>query len=63
MGDVVQFMYGADGLDPAEMEGNEQPVDFTRLMQHVKVRTSRPGNCMVLVLLVINTLFPVNSLA
>ena len=37
MGDVVQFMYGADGLDPAEMEGNEQPVDFPRTMQHIKV--------------------------
>ena len=55
MGDVVQFMYGADGLDPAEMEGDEQPVDFNRLMQHVKVRTS--CNSMVMLLLVINTLF------
>ena len=43
MGDVVQFMYGADGLDPAEMEGDEQPVDFNRLMQHVKVRTRCPS--------------------
>ena len=37
MGDVVQFMYGADGLDPAEMEGNEHPVDLSRIMQHIKV--------------------------
>ena len=45
MGDVVQFMYGADGLDPAEMEGNERPVDLSRIMQHIKVTLSQWACC------------------
>ncbi|XP_005098920.1 DNA-directed RNA polymerase III subunit RPC1 [Aplysia californica] len=36
MGEVVQFEYGEDGLDPADMEGNEKPVDFSRLLNHIK---------------------------
>ncbi|KAK2176857.1 hypothetical protein NP493_625g00001 [Ridgeia piscesae] len=43
MGDVVQFMYGADGLDPAEMEGNEHPVDLSRIMQHIKNKYACPN--------------------
>lgn len=31
---VVQFQYGGDGLDPMDMEGDAQPVDFERLWQH-----------------------------
>ncbi len=30
-------MYGDDGLDPAAMEGKDKPVDFQRVMEHVKV--------------------------
>ena len=36
-GFIVQFKYGGDGLDPAVMEGKDKPVDFARVMQHVKV--------------------------
>lgn len=36
-GYVVQFMYGGDGLDPAAMEGKDKPVDFPRVLHHVKV--------------------------
>lgn len=37
---IVQFKYGGDGLDPAVMEGKDKPVDFFRVMQHVKVSPS-----------------------
>lgn len=39
-GYIVQFMYGGDGLDPAAMEGKDKPVEFSRVMQHIKVRWS-----------------------
>ena len=35
--DIVQFVYGADGLDPAVMEGKDRPVDCKRVYDHVKV--------------------------
>ncbi|CAK4179374.1 unnamed protein product [Aphanomyces euteiches] len=35
-GSVVQFTYGDDGLNPAFMEGDDRPVDFERLVVHVK---------------------------
>lgn len=31
---IVQFTYGGDGLDPLEMEGNAQPVNFVRSWDH-----------------------------
>ncbi|CDH08890.1 DNA-directed RNA polymerase III subunit RPC1 [Zygosaccharomyces bailii ISA1307] len=31
---IVQFTYGGDGLDPLEMEGNAQPVNFNRTWDH-----------------------------
>ena len=37
-GDIVQFVYGGDGLDPAAMEGKDKPVDFHRVMSHIQVR-------------------------
>lgn len=37
MGEIVQFNYGIDGLDPSAMEENCVPVDFIRVMRHVKV--------------------------
>ena len=36
-GEVVQFLYGGDGLDPASMEGKDKPVDLTKVMRHIKV--------------------------
>jgi DNA-directed RNA polymerase III subunit RPC1 len=34
--EVIQFVYGGDGLDPMMMEGKDKPVDFARVMAHVK---------------------------
>lgn len=39
-GDIVQFVYGGDSLDPAAMEGKDRPVDFQRVLDHVKVTTA-----------------------
>lgn len=38
-GDVVQFRYGSDGLDPAMMEGKDKPVDFQRVLSHVQAKS------------------------
>ncbi|KAK9768440.1 DNA-directed RNA polymerase III subunit C1 (rpo31) [Basidiobolus ranarum] len=35
-GGVVQFCYGDDGLDPATLEGDGQPVEFNRNLMHVR---------------------------
>ena len=37
MGNVVQFKYGADGLDPAAMESHDKPVDLRRMLLDVTV--------------------------
>lgn len=37
-GYVVQFIYGGDGLDPTYMEGKDCPVDFDRVLQHVRAK-------------------------
>ena len=37
VGDIVQFVYGGDSLDPASMEGKDRPVDFDRILAHVQV--------------------------
>ena len=34
--EVIQFEYGGDGLDPMMMEGKDKPVDFKRVLEHVK---------------------------
>lgn len=31
---IVQFTYGGDGLDPLELEGDTQPVNFKRQWEH-----------------------------
>ena len=36
---VVQFRYGDDGLDPACLEGDAQPIDFERAWVHSAVRS------------------------
>ncbi|KAF7729475.1 hypothetical protein EC973_004455 [Apophysomyces ossiformis] len=42
-GAMLQFCYGADGLDPMTIEGDGVPVEFDRNLQHVKI-TTRAGN-------------------
>ena len=42
--DIVQFVYGADGLDPAVMEGKDRPVDCKRVYDHVKVLAQQSQN-------------------
>ena len=42
MGDMVQFVYGADGLDPAIMEGKDRPIDLKRVLNHIQVRSVFP---------------------
>lgn len=40
-GFIVQFKYGGDGLDPTCMETSDsRPVEFSRLLHHIKVRGS-----------------------
>ncbi|KDR18934.1 DNA-directed RNA polymerase III subunit RPC1 isoform X1 [Zootermopsis nevadensis] len=38
VGDIVQTCYGADGLDPTYMEGKDCPVDFQRVLDHVRAK-------------------------
>jgi len=35
-GEVIQFEYGGDSLDPMMMEGRDKPVEFDRVLHHVK---------------------------
>ncbi|BES88212.1 Hypothetical protein polymerase [Nesidiocoris tenuis] len=35
-GDIVQFLFGGDGLDPTYMEGNGCPVELQRVWDNVK---------------------------
>ncbi|CAH1795117.1 unnamed protein product [Owenia fusiformis] len=37
-GEIVQFVYGNDGLDPVAMEGKDRPVDFKRVLDHIKAK-------------------------
>lgn len=37
VGGVVQFRYGDDGLDPACLEGDAQPVEYERAWIHACV--------------------------
>lgn len=37
-GGIVQFKYGDDGLDPAHLEGDGQPIDLDRTWSHAAVR-------------------------
>lgn len=34
----MQINYGSDGLDPTYMEGKDCPVDFDRVLQHVRAK-------------------------
>ncbi|KAI0983108.1 hypothetical protein GJ496_005322 [Pomphorhynchus laevis] len=35
-GDIVQFLYGSDGLDPSFMEAKSQPFNLERVLHHCK---------------------------
>merc|ERR1712142_284587 len=35
-GEVTQFEYGGDNLDPMMMEGKDKPVEFDRVLHHIK---------------------------
>ncbi|KAJ2944679.1 hypothetical protein O0L34_g4036 [Tuta absoluta] len=37
-GEVIQFKYGSDGLDPSYMEGKDRPVDLQRVLADVKAQ-------------------------
>lgn len=37
VGNVVQFKYGDDGLDPAMLEGDTAPIEFNRSWKHARV--------------------------
>ena len=43
-GEVIQFEYGGDGLDPMMMEGRDKPVDFERVLRHCKHCTEDDGD-------------------
>ncbi|KAF7991817.1 hypothetical protein HCN44_010618 [Aphidius gifuensis] len=34
--EVIQIVYGGDGLDPSYMEGDDRPVNFERVLNHVR---------------------------
>ncbi|XP_025836904.1 DNA-directed RNA polymerase III subunit RPC1 [Agrilus planipennis] len=36
--DVIQTVYGCDGLDPTYMEGKDCPVDFERVLHHIQAK-------------------------
>ena len=38
MGEVVEFRYGSDGLDPSYMEGKDRPVDLARVLADVRAK-------------------------
>ena len=35
-GNLVQFKFGDDGLDPTNLEGDDSPVDFIRTWTHIQ---------------------------
>lgn len=40
IGEIVEFIYGADGLDPVFMEIKDKPVDMHRQLLHQRARNS-----------------------
>lgn len=38
IGEIVEFIYGGDGLDPVYMEVKDKPVDLVRQMMHTRAR-------------------------
>ncbi|XP_072312069.1 DNA-directed RNA polymerase III subunit RPC1 isoform X2 [Eucyclogobius newberryi] len=39
-GDIIQFIYGGDGLDPADMEGKDEPLEFKRVLDNIRAVNS-----------------------
>lgn len=37
-GEVVEFRYGSDGLDPSYMEAKDRPVDLARVLMDVRAK-------------------------
>ncbi|KAF8974574.1 hypothetical protein BDZ97DRAFT_1774354 [Flammula alnicola] len=46
-GGVVQFRYGDDGLDPACLEGDSQPLDLDRALKHALATGGREGRSLL----------------
>ncbi|KAG8885857.1 hypothetical protein FRB98_001570 [Tulasnella sp. 332] len=46
-GGVVQFQYGDDGLDPQCLEGEAQPIQFTRTWSHAMATCSRTDRALM----------------
>lgn len=42
VGEVVQFSFGGDSLDPVDMEGKDKPVDFKVCSHETKMWFSFP---------------------
>ncbi|XP_021335832.2 DNA-directed RNA polymerase III subunit RPC1 isoform X1 [Danio rerio] len=42
-GDIIQFIYGGDGLDPAAMEGKDEPLEFKRVLDNIRAVYSCTG--------------------
>ncbi|XP_017880116.1 DNA-directed RNA polymerase III subunit RPC1 isoform X1 [Ceratina calcarata] len=39
VGDIIQVLYGGDALDPTYMEGKDCPVDYERILDHVRAKS------------------------
>ncbi|KAF5321814.1 hypothetical protein D9619_000944 [Psilocybe cf. subviscida] len=46
-GGIVQFKYGDDGLDPACLEGDSQPMDLDRSINHAMASVGRSGRALL----------------
>uniref|UniRef100_A0A8B9JAZ5 DNA-directed RNA polymerase subunit n=1 Tax=Astyanax mexicanus TaxID=7994 RepID=A0A8B9JAZ5_ASTMX len=42
-GDIIQFIYGGDGLDPAAMEGKDEPLEFKRVLDNIRAVYTCPN--------------------
>lgn len=42
-GDIIQFIYGGDGLDPAAMEGKDEPLEFKRVLDNIRAVHTCPN--------------------
>lgn len=62
MGEIVQFTFGGDSLDPVDMEGKDKPVDFKVWIDFVTIVWMRNGNIVkpgkMVYNIMVNTIFP-----
>ena len=47
VGNVVQFKYGDDGLDPACLEGDTSPVEYNRSWKHARAVAKKGGKSLL----------------